>query len=50
MGLSPRQIDEMTPWEFTACSDAWVHAHGGKRKGKGMDEDDLAELGIEGFE
>lgn len=50
MGLSPRQIDEMTPWEFTAVSDAWVRAHGGKKKGAGMDDDRLAELGIEGFD
>lgn len=49
MGLSPRQIDEMTPWEFTACSDAWVQAHGGKKKGPGMSDDDLADAGIEGF-
>lgn len=50
MGLSPRQIDEMTPWEFTAVSEAWVQAHGGKKRGQGMDDDRLAELGIEGFD
>lgn len=50
MGLSPRQIDEMSPWEFTAVSDAWVRAHGGKPKGGSIDEDRLAELGVEGFD
>lgn len=50
MGLSPRQLDEMTPWEFKAVSDAYVRAHGGKPKGEGMDDDRLAELGIEGFD
>lgn len=50
MGLSPRDIDAMTAWEFTACSDAWVRAHGGKKKGAGMSDDDLADAGIEGFD
>lgn len=50
MGLSPRQIDKMSPWEFKACADAWTQAHGGKPKGDGMDDDRLAALGIEGFD
>lgn len=42
----------MTLWEFAACMDGLRVFHGGKparAKGEGMDDDRLAELGIEGF-
>ena len=51
MGFTPAQIDEMTVWEFMACSDGYVTAHGGKKKAAlgDMDNHDLRALGIEGF-
>ncbi len=47
MRFTPRQIDEMSVWEFIACTDGV----GGKtRPGDvDLDDQDLAEMGIEGF-
>jgi hypothetical protein len=50
MGYSPRQVDEMTLWEFNACYDAWKIANGIKsRRGGDISEERLAKLGIAGF-
>lgn len=27
MGFTPRQVDEMTLWEFTACAEGYNAAH-----------------------
>ncbi len=27
MGLSPRQVDDMSLWEFMACAEAWETAN-----------------------
>jgi hypothetical protein len=32
MGFSPRQVDEMSLWEFAACTDGFNRAHGGDEK------------------
>lgn len=47
MGYTPCQVDRMSLWEFAACSDGYS----GKRNSGGgdLDEDQLAEMGIEGF-
>lgn len=47
MGFTPRQVDEMSVWQFHACADGCS----GKRRNSDVDVDDaqLAELGIEGF-
>lgn len=51
MGFTPAEIDQMTVWEFMACSKGYVAAHGGKEKpGLGdMEDHELRGLGIEGF-
>lgn len=49
MGFSPRDVDQMTIWEFSVVADAHAQARGKKRKGKALDEQRLAEMGIEGF-
>ena len=54
MGFSPRQVDEMSLWEFVACADGYAEAHGGKKKRKqrsaepSADIADLRALGIMG--
>lgn len=52
MGLSPRQIDRLTPWEFDAAFRGWCQANGVKIKAdRGeMSDERLQELGIKGFE
>ena len=27
MGFSPREVGDMSLWEFTACTEGWVAAH-----------------------
>jgi hypothetical protein len=50
MGFTPRDVDQMTIWEFNACFDGWKAANGVKPRGKGdISEERLAEMGIEGF-
>lgn len=50
MGFTPRDVDQMTIWEFNACYDGWKIANGVKPRGKGdISEERLAEMGIEGF-
>lgn len=52
MGFAPDQVGRMSHWQFMAALDGWSRAHGGKKSagaGKGMSEERLADLGIEGF-
>lgn len=49
MTFSPRQIDQMSVWEFGACADGFAILHGAKSKGRDIDEIELAEMGIVGF-
>jgi hypothetical protein len=49
MGFTPRDVDQMTVWEFVACCDGVVAANGVKPKAEAMADDRMAELGIEGF-
>lgn len=50
MGFAPAVIDQMTVWEFMACSKGYVAAHGGGRSSGGdLSEDDLREMGVKGF-
>lgn len=50
MGFSPRDVDDMTLWEFQCCVDGYRQAHLiEKESAPEMDDDRLAELGIEGF-
>ena len=53
MGLSPRDVDALSPWEFRVLGEGYARAHGGGRRppsGAGWDEAKLAALGIEGFD
>lgn len=38
----------MSLWEFAACVDGYAAAHGARRAGD-IDEERLADMGIEGF-
>jgi len=51
MGYTPRQVDEMTLWEFECCFDAHQKQNGKSKKSGNGDIDDhrLREMGIEGF-
>lgn len=49
MGFDPRQIEAMTLWEFMACAEGFRMIHEGAAPPPEMDDDRLAELGIEGF-
>lgn len=53
MGLSPREVDRLSVWEFAACAEGYRAAHGAKDETAGptgdIDDARLAELGIEGF-
>jgi len=51
IGFTPRQVDELTIWEFNACCEAYIEANGGKKKPEGgdMDDADLRALGVVGF-
>lgn len=44
MGFTPRQVDEMSLWELSACIDGWNEAHGGEAKTDGMSVERLREL------
>ena len=54
MGFTPTQIDVLSLWEFVACFEGYLEAHGGKKKGGALDPDsvtdtELRDLGIQGF-
>lgn len=54
MGFTPRQIDELSVWEFVSCFEGYLEAHGGKKKGGPIDPDsvsdaELRDIGIQGF-
>lgn len=50
MGMSPRQVDECTLWEFASCSEGYRKANQSEEDAPPpMADDALAELGIEGF-
>ncbi|MBZ9653549.1 hypothetical protein [Phyllobacterium lublinensis] len=49
MGFSPRQIDEMSLWEFGAVIDGYKRANGVEEAPPTMADDRLSELGIVGF-
>lgn len=52
MGFTPCEIDQMSLWEFGACTDGYAKAHGGKSgpSSDEMSDERAAELGIEGFD
>lgn len=51
MGFSPRDVDTMTLWEFACCSEGFRKAHETEKEtAPAMNGDELAALGIEGFE
>lgn len=51
MGFAPAAVDRMSLWEFAACVDGYVAAHGGKQEKEGtpMSAERARDLGIEGF-
>lgn len=50
MGFSPRDVDDMTLWEFQCCAEGYREAHSTEQEAAPeMDDDRLAALGIEGF-
>lgn len=50
MGYTPRDVDDMTLWEFACCSDGFRKANQTEESAPPpMADDDLAGLGIEGF-
>jgi len=50
LGYTPRQVDEMTLWEFDACVEGYAAAHkSGEDAPPPMDDSELSELGIDGF-
>jgi hypothetical protein len=50
MGFTPRQVDEMTLWEFAHCMDGYKASQGIEDAPPVMSDELLAELGIVGFE
>lgn len=50
MGLSPRQVDDSTLWQFQAARDGWMAANSPvEGPTPTMDDEQLTDLGIEGF-
>lgn len=49
-GFTPKQVDEMTLWEFSCCMAGLNEFHGVKQAPPEMSDEMLAELGIEGFD
>jgi hypothetical protein len=50
MGYSPRDVDDMTLWEFACCADGFRQANESQESlPPPMDDDELAGLDIEGF-
>lgn len=50
MGFSPREVGQMTLWEFECAYAGWSKANGPEQKAPSMSDDRMAELGIVGFE
>lgn len=44
IGLKPRDLDQLTPWEFSRCVRGWNIAHGGEPELKAPKQDELAAL------
>lgn len=40
MGLSPRQVDECSLWQFMAAADGYAKAHGAEEKTEAPTEDE----------
>lgn len=50
MGFPPRDIDDMTLWEFAVCYEGYRKAHASEEEAPpAMNDDVAADLGIEGF-
>lgn len=50
MGFSPREVDRLGWWQFNAALHGWKIANGQAQKtSKALSEDDLRNMGIEGF-
>ena len=49
MGLSPRDVNDMSLWEFAVCMEGWKAAHASEDAAPAMTDDTAAKLGIEGF-
>lgn len=51
MGFTPRQVDEMSFWEFRCCYEGYKATNGIKSKSSAdISEERLHEMGIVGFE
>jgi Phage tail tube protein, GTA-gp10 len=44
IGLKPREVDQLTPWEFAQAVAGWNRAHGGEEKPTAPKQDEMAEL------
>lgn len=44
MGFTPRQVDEMTLWEWIACVDGYAEAHGIKKKRREITDEEYQKL------
>ncbi len=40
MGFSPRQVGEMSLWQFMACADGWARANSPEASKRSNDDDD----------
>ena len=49
MRFTPREIDAMSLWEFECCFHGFAESKGAKPKAEPMTDEQMAELGIEGF-
>lgn len=50
MGFSPRDVDDMTLWEFACCVEGYRKANQAEEDpAPPMSDDDLVKFGIEGF-
>jgi len=52
MGWTPRQLDDVTLWEFDCALAGWKKFHAAEEEDEGppaMSDERLAELGIVGF-
>lgn len=49
MGFRPRDVDEMTLWQFTACCAAFARDQAGGLPEAAMTDEEARALGIVGF-